>query len=223
MVDIKAVLVQSVTEFFPVSSGAHLLLFCKGIVTPELLHLGTVIPVLLYFRKELFKNFFTVALATIPAIIIGFLVKKYSSYTDMQDITKWGILLGALFMLFAELTPNATQKKISLKNATLIGFAQCLAFIPGFSRLGSTLSAGRLLGYDRVTTATFGFLLSMPTSLGAVILAKPSTDDLLFISPFIIIETIIGYISLWAFMKLNSRLFILLMVFYRLFLFWMLI
>ena len=222
---IKAVFIQSITEFFPVSSGAHLLLFCKDIETPELLHLGTIIPVLIYFRKDLFKNFFIVSFATIPVITVGWVIKQFSSYVSMQSFTQWGILLGTLWMLFAELTPKAFQKKISYKHAFLIGLAQCLAFIPGFSRLGATLSMARVLEYDRHTAATFSFLLSVPAALGAVILTHPSSKDLFMLSPFIFLETVLGYISLWIFMKIfikfDSRLLMFALIFYRFFIFWM--
>jgi undecaprenyl-diphosphatase len=223
VVTLKPILIQAVTEFLPVSSGAHLLLFCKGLVTPEILHLGTIIPTLIYFRRSLFPYFFRVSLGTIPTVLIGYFIKKYTSYTLMASFTKWGMLAGALFMLFAELTPNVTQKKVSFKNAFIIGLFQCLAFIPGFSRLGATLSAARILGIERNESATFSFLLSIPASLGAVVLANPPLNDLITLSPYLALETLVGYASLWSFMRCHNQFVILLLVLYRLLIFWWLL
>lgn len=219
----RAVLIQSVTEFLPVSSGAHLLLFCKGFVSPELLHLGTIIPVLIYFRRSLFKYFFQVVIGTLPVVCIGYLIKKYTNYSGMLYLMPWGVLAGVIFSLFSEMIFNASQKKVTFRNAFAIGLVQCFAFIPGFSRLGATLSAARLLGIDRETAATFSFLLSVPASLGAVVLSKPDMGDIIELIPYIFVEAAIGFVVLSLFMRLNSLWLSLMLNAYRLVIFWWLL
>ncbi|USO02221.1 MAG: undecaprenyl-diphosphate phosphatase [Alphaproteobacteria bacterium] len=224
MADLKAIFIQSVTEFLPVSSSAHLTLFTSGHLAPDLLHFGTLITVVIYFRNFLLQNFFKVCIGSLPAVAIGFAIKKILCI-DLYDpqFIKWGLLFGTIFMLFAEFTPSASKTNISIKNAFLIGLMQCFAFIPGFSRLGATLSAARILGYNRQSSAIFSFLLSIPASLGALVLSHPSTDTVIALSPYILLESAIGYIALAFFMKCHGQFLILALAFYRMLLFYMML
>jgi len=217
----KAICIQAVAEFFPVSSSVHLFLFTKGSLAPELLHLGTLLSVGLYFRKVLFQNFLAVCIGSIPAIAIGFMIKTLSIPLYTNSIIKWGLLFGTVFIIFAEFSKSTSKSKISIKDAFLIGLMQCFAFIPGFSRLGATLSAARILGYNRHSSATFSFLLSIPVSLGALVLSQPTLNQIFILSPYIIIEALIGYLALALFMRCNSQILMLGIAFYRMFLFYL--
>ena len=219
--DLRSVLIQAVTEFFPVSSSAHLFLFSKGSLAPELLHFGTIITVIVYFRKELWKHIFTVCIGSIPAIALGYMIKTFSVPLYEKEVIKWGFLLGTLFMIFAEFTTQTSKTKVSFKDAFLVGLMQCFAFIPGFSRLGATLSAARILGYNRSASATFSFLLSIPVSLGALVLSNTTLNTMLALSPYIALEVVVGYLALMVFMKCNSQLLMLALAFYRMFIFYM--
>lgn len=185
-------LVQGLTEFIPVSSSAHLN------ITHYLLHqdarqlpfdvfisIGTIISLAWYFFRD-WKALLTdprqkwllymVLLACVPAVLVA----VFSPIRKLEDTSKyftspfynglWMILGGVL--LFVADKVGAKKRPISnIKNgdAIIIGASQALALIPGFSRSGSTISAGLLLGFKREDAARFSFLMSLPISIGAVV------------------------------------------------------
>ncbi|MBR5598557.1 MAG: undecaprenyl-diphosphate phosphatase [Alphaproteobacteria bacterium] len=193
--------IQGFTEFLPVSSSGHLVLFAKyvsqidqGQAIDIALHLGSLIAVCLYFshtikemvyslwQQKFRPNFdvlgvkiaYFILIATIPAIIIGGVL----SFIGMEWIrnTKliaFLLIFYSILLLYAD-TSFSTQKTlqdISLKDALLIGFAQTLAFFPGTSRSGITITMGRFLGYNRSEVAKFSMLLSVPSILAAGVVA----------------------------------------------------
>lgn len=180
--------VQGVTEFLPVSSSAHLIIFPKllgwsdqGLAFDVAVHFGTLLAVLLYFKdtiismiRYLFKFgtqtnrlAWSIVLATIPVGIAGLIVKKLlpeSSFRSIDIITFSTIFFGVLLWYASkkESKNPISEYEISFKIAILIGIAQAFALIPGASRSGVTLTAGLLLGMGREAGARFSFLMSIP-------------------------------------------------------------
>jgi undecaprenyl-diphosphatase len=197
-------IVQGLTEFIPISSSGHLILFRNilgasdgGLAFDVALHAGTLLALLVYFFKDILKLLsaaqrpgperkllFCLAISTIPAIFAGVMLQEAA-----ESVFRSAVLVGvnlivvALIMLYAEhrarnrkLTANLHS--IGIKQALLIGGAQALALIPGVSRSGSTITAGLLLGLDRVAATRFSFLMAIPIVFGATakILLDPSTQ-----------------------------------------------
>jgi len=196
-------LVQGLSEFLPISSSAHLSLvpYVFGWEDPGLafdvaLHLGTLAAVLWYFRLEWValtragfeilstrkvetdeqRRALFIVIATIPGAIGGLLLQKYAE-TIFRDPTLTAvalIVMGTLLWAadrFAKQGRALTQLRWT--DALLIGIAQVFALIPGVSRSGSTMTAGRALGLDRTSAATFSFLMSMPITAAAAVIKVP--------------------------------------------------
>ncbi|MBR1826029.1 MAG: undecaprenyl-diphosphate phosphatase [Alphaproteobacteria bacterium] len=194
-------LLQGITEFLPVSSSGHLILFSKftafpdqGLAMDVALHIGSIIAVMIYFAPTLweiakgvwkcrfmpnFKNdgcqlFYLLIWATLPIIFAGAALKYYG--TDWLRNTKligWNILLyGILLWVIDSLALTARKiKMLEFKDAILIGLAQCLALLPGTSRSGVTITMARFLGMERREAATFSMLLAIPAILAAGLLS----------------------------------------------------
>lgn len=185
--------VQGLTEFLPVSSSGHLRLVPEvlGVQPPDLattavLHLGTLIAVLAYYRADLIwiaRNLRTdrlarrlvilLVVATVPAVVLGLLFE--SRVEQLQESTT-AVGLALIFTGFVLLIGEklATGKKVAEESRLLealgIGLAQAIALIPGVSRSGMTISAGSAAGLDRRQAARFAFLLSIPVILGGGLL-----------------------------------------------------
>ena len=177
-------IVQGITEFIPVSSSAHLILFSnlfnfnsENLIIDVSLHFGSFAAIIFYFRKEILnflKNkylFFLIILSSLPILIFGFLLTKLDLVNNLRNvqIIGWTTLLFGIILYFSDL--RATKKKIksdfSLRCALIIGFVQILALIPGVSRSGINISAARFLQFERSEAAKISFWLSIPT-LGAI-------------------------------------------------------
>lgn len=196
-------LIQGLTEFLPISSSAHLSLTPvilgwkdPGLAFDVALHFGTLIAVLWYFRKQWVeliiaaggilktrridtvdkKRVIFLILATIPGAIGGLLLEeKAETVFRAPTLTAialilMGILLWAVDRLSAQSRP---LDKMRWVDALVIGLAQVVALVPGVSRSGSTITAGRFLKFDRQSAAIFSFLMSMPIIAAAVVLKGP--------------------------------------------------
>jgi len=181
-------IVQAVTEFLPVSSSGHLVIFShflgwgnSSLIFDTMLHLGTGFALVAYFWKDLLgilKDLkglgLKILLGILPAGIAGFLLEDWfeSTFRSVEFVLLF-LLLGSLLMLIAEfwlqkrVKLGKEFKKLTLKSASLVGLFQILALFSGFSRSGSTISGGLLLGLNREEAARFSFLLSIPLVLGA--------------------------------------------------------
>lgn len=206
--------VQGITEFLPVSSSAHLVLVPhllrmadQGIIMDLAVHIGTLLAVLVYYRRDVWDMALAVldwrnperadarrlavyiALATLPAVLLGVVIHVCfpGGIRSLWVIAATTLFFGALMGL-ADRRP-ATVEKLNLRGAMIVGFAQALALVPGTSRSGITMTAGRFLGLSRVDAARFSFLLGIPATaaagfLGALDLLKSgdpalATDALL--------------------------------------------
>lgn len=188
-------LIQSATEFLPVSSSAHLIIVPylaswkdQGAAFDVAMHLGTLIAVIMYFRKDviniissaflIFKKetilnsniFLCLLVATIPALLFGFFIEVifHADFRNVKILAIMLIVFGIILFLVDKLKPqNKNMKQITLKDALLIGLAQSLALIPGTSRSGISITMARFLGFNREDAARFSMLLSIPTILAA--------------------------------------------------------
>ncbi|MEN8659202.1 undecaprenyl-diphosphate phosphatase [Marivita sp.] len=190
-------LIQGVTEFLPISSSGHLILLPnltgmvdQGQALDVAVHVGTLLAVILYFRSDvkivmsgvgrLIKGridtqgaFWALCLiiATIPVILVG-LALKLSGLNDLLRSTAvigWTMLLFGIVLYWADQTGPVVKRaeNWSLKDAIIMGLWQTLALIPGTSRSGITITAGRQLGYDRESAARLSMLMSIPTILAS--------------------------------------------------------
>lgn len=181
-------IVQAITEFLPISSSAHLLLvpWALQIADPGLafdaaIHIGTALALLVFFGKDFWRLIKTknkllwyIVVASVPAGLIGFFGDKFiektlhlSSFAPF--IVGVGMILFSLLLYYVDRVGRKVEqeKEITLRQSLFVGFAQVLAFIPGASRSGVTITAGLWLGFTREEAARFSFLLATPISLGA--------------------------------------------------------
>jgi undecaprenyl-diphosphatase len=192
-------IVQGLTEFLPISSSGHLVIFQKlfGLRPPVLfdilVHVGTLGAVVVYFRKELGKIILgiknrhstyidiclLVVVGTIPAAVVGLFLQKYI-YQIFDSLKLVGVALlitsGFLFstLWFKSLNrQNGQFKSLKWMDALFIGIFQALAIFPGISRSGSTVVSGLWRGLSRETAFQFSFCLAIPAILGALVLQIP--------------------------------------------------
>ncbi len=196
-------LLQGVTEFLPISSSAHLALVEfflgieeAGLVFDVVLHLGTLLGVVIYFRRDFILMFTALAwpqklgeetrrqrllalyicVGTIPAVVAGYLLKDVVETVFRAPILIAASLAGAglLLLLADKMGKHArSMKSLGLADAVVIGLAQAFALMPGVSRSGITMTAGLMLGLNRMSAARFSFLLSAPIILGAGVYNLP--------------------------------------------------
>lgn len=182
-------LVQSLTEFLPVSSSGHLYLLNflgiseQGVGLDVLLHLGTLFAVLIYFSKDILRIFLSLwpkrnkkmllnlICATLPVILIGlFLFNFLSEIRNPFFLAINSIFWGIILWLIDKYSPKGkTLNDLNFKGAFTIGCAQVLSLIPGTSRSGITITCARLMGINRKESARFSMLLSVPTIFAAVV------------------------------------------------------
>ena len=191
---------QGITEFLPVSSSGHLILFAKftnfsdqGLAMDVAVHVGSILAVMIYFARDIWKIlcgllktyflpsfanegsklFWLVIIASIPAAVVGLLLNNYGvDWLRDTKIIGWNILIFGILMWFADRYSLSVRKieNIEVVDALLIGCAQCLALVPGTSRSGITITMSRFLGIERREAAKFCMLLSIPTIAGAGVL-----------------------------------------------------
>ncbi|SEC10548.1 undecaprenyl-diphosphate phosphatase [Paenibacillus sp. GP183] len=233
-------IIQGITELFPISSVAH------GVITPfvfhwqlddqflkehflpyvVMLHLGTAVALLIFFRKEWIgiirsifqqkqmharKTLILIVIATIPAALIGLVLEKplrhiFSNVT----LTSIFLIVNGFILYFGEKRKERGTKEIhelKMSQALIVGLFQSLALIPGFSRSGASMTAGFWMGLKHEASARFSMLLATPIILGASIVELPklrhsNISGLLQISLMGgILSGIFAFISVWILMR----------------------
>ena len=211
-------IIQGLTEFLPISSSGHLVLTQEilgvkqpGISFELILHLGTLLAVLVYFRRQLvalIRSIFDsnlmqersmimfIIAGTIPAVIVGLFFKDYFEQAFGSPAFTSAMLIVTGLILFATKLVKKGDRQVTLLAAIIMGIGQALAILPGISRSGSTIATGMLFGVKPSDAAEFSFLLAIPAILGAVVL---KIDDLLAIDTALIGQYVVGTIFSFIF------------------------
>lgn len=196
-------LVQGLTEFLPISSSGHL------VIVPDLLgwdqpstafdlilHVGTLVAVVTYFRRDLFdivaaflrprpdaprqrRLGLLLVIGTVPAVVAGMLLESTfeSFFANPTDVAGFLLVTGLLLIVTGTMVEAAELAgrrrkgidELKVKDSVFIGLLQAAAIAPGISRSGATIAAGLFLGFNRETAARFSFLLSIPIIAGAAV------------------------------------------------------
>jgi len=184
-------LIQGLTEFLPVSSSGHLVLGkfllgaeMPGVVFELAVHFGTLMSVLIYFRKRvwgLIKAVYTPALeeerrmilylvlGMVPAVVIALIFKEFIKTAFAAPLMAAVFLVVTGIVLIVTAAFEKGLKNINAPRSLLIGLAQALAILPGVSRSGMTIAAGLFSGVKPIVAAEYSFLLSIPAILGAIV------------------------------------------------------
>ena len=230
-------IIQGLTEFFPVSSSGHLVLFQNlfGLKEPQILadvflHVGTVISLLVFLRRELrdllfglfrflkdpkntihdpqLRLIFFLILASIPTACIGYFFHDFfvSLFASLRAVGVALLLTGG-FLFSTRYTRERKQE--SFFHPILIGFLQGLAIVPGFSRSGLTIGGALHLGWKRGNAARFSFLLSIPAILGAAAFELKNVELGSLPWPLLIVGTLVsaatGFLALVYLVRVINR------------------
>ncbi len=245
-------IVQGLSEFLPISSSAHLVFTSnfykvfKNIPIAEqsteevfldiMLHLGTLIAVLIFFRKDVIeickalyfalktRNFsdhkaklgLYIIAGTLVTIALALPFNEVANHLVFHPALVGGLLIitgGVLFLSEYLAKREKRVNEVGLKQALLIGLAQGLAVLPGFSRSGWTIATGLFAGLDRQTAARYSFLLSIPIILGAsmvyplvkIDVQEAASYNWIAIAAGTVVSGIVGYLCIKYFMKFISK------------------
>ena len=246
-------IVQGLSEFLPISSSAHLVFtsnFYKVIKNIPIVqssneevffdimgHLGTLIAVLIFFRKDIMnilkamwhalknkdwsdkeaKLGLYICVGTIITIVLALPINEIAEKLVYKPAIVGGLLFITGFtLLYSEYKSKKLEKKtdnVDLKTSILIGLAQGLAALPGFSRSGWTIATGLFCGLDRITSARYSFLLSIPIILGAsmvyplvkIDIAEAVGYNWSAIIAGTVVSGITGYLCIKYFMRFISK------------------
>lgn len=184
--------IQGLTEFLPISSSAHLILFPwlmgwsdPGLAFDVALHLGSLVALLIYYWREWLTMVLSIVrpdppsrrllilliAASVPGAVFGLLLEKRAETTfrEHMAIIACTLALLGIALWIADVVGRNRKKldQLYLGDAILIGLSQALAIIPGVSRSGATITTARLLGIERQDAANFSFLMATPIIAGA--------------------------------------------------------
>ena len=195
-------IIQGLTEFFPVSSSGHLVLFQdylkitnEGASAEIIAHFGTLFSILLFYRSSFFSSineddFFNIktikllAISTIPAIIFGLIFdfEQFFNYSFVQ----YSLMANGFLIIFMSLLKNSFSFDLNLKSALLLGLFQSVAILPGISRSGMVISSALMLGLNKEKSIQYCFFMVVPIIILSIVY------ELLFSSGFQAINIVDG-------------------------------
>jgi undecaprenyl-diphosphatase len=235
--------VQGLTEFLPVSSSAHLVLAraffgwnvdegAFGLAFDVALHVGTLVALVVYFRRDLVaivaaapaamtaargpgKTARLIVVGTIPVVIVGLTVAKWlEEHLRRPPVIAVTLIVGGVWMLLAERmgSKDRTDESLSNAGAFITGVAESTALVPGMSRSGSTIAMAMLLGLTRESAARFSFLLGIPAIAAAaaneglhVLKAGVTPHDAALFLVGMVVSAAVGYLTIRYFLKYLAR------------------
>ena len=230
--------IQGISEFLPVSSSAHLIIVSSlyDLKTSSLLidislHLGSLLAIIFFFRKDLFdlknnqKLLKLIIIGSIPLIIFGYILHSAELIHLLRNIKviAWTTLFFGIILYFADqrkIDQNISSN-LNIKSILFIGLFQMFALIPGVSRAGITITAARFLNFNRVDSGKISFLLSIPALAGASFLGlKDLQNETLEINLLVIIAIVLSflfsYITVKFFLNYLNKFSLNIFVIYRL-------
>lgn len=216
-------LIQGLTEFIPVSSSGHEVLAAHFFGTGqdhlllEFINIGTVMALLIYFWRRIVEIVQDIAvrhnwrlarnilISAIPAGVVGFslasVIETSSFFFNPWVVCVMMLVVGVVMIVLEKLprlSPVEDGERLGIGRALVIGLAQVVALIPGTSRSGSTIIAGRLSGMSPAAAAEYSFLLSIPIMLGVLVkLASRASDRAYFVDnmPVILVSNAVALVS----------------------------
>ena len=211
--------IQGISEFLPISSSAHLIIVsslydlkASSLLIDISLHLGSLLAIIFFFRKDLFnlkqnqKLLKLIIIGSIPLITFGYILysTELISYLRNIKVIAWTTLSFGIILYFADqskISQNISSN-LNIKSILLIGIFQILALIPGVSRAGITITAARFLKFNRVDSGKISFLLSIPALAGASFLGlKDLQNESLEINILTIIAVILSFLFSYVTVK----------------------
>ncbi len=231
---LKLSAIQGVFEFLPVSSSAHLILFSKNqnLLIDLCLHLGSLLAILFFFRKDLInfnnnKKFLTkILLATLPVIFAGYLLYVTGIIYKLRsvEIIAWTTLIFGIILYISDKQKitKKIEKNFQNKSAIIIGIFQILSLIPGVSRSGITITTGRFLGFSRTDASKISFFLAIPalaasSILGIYDLGQEENNELNVMALIaVIFSFIFAYLTIKFFLHYIKKFSLTIFVIYRL-------
>ncbi len=230
-------IVEGITEFLPISSTGHMILVGsllgfegeKASVFEVFIQLGAILSVVILYRDKFIKMLRTgsswknsgltivhVAAAIVPVMGVGFVFHKYiKAYLFTPYTVIIGLIMGGVLMLAAEKMSKRLYTdnidKISLNQAFLVGLFQILSLWPGFSRSGSTIAGGLLLGLTRTAAAEFSFIIAVPLMFVACvydllkIFGSLNIADVQMLTIGFVVSFFVAYVSIIWFLKFLNK------------------
>ena len=204
--------IQGISEFLPISSSAHLIiasnlydLKASSLLIDISLHLGSLLAIIFFFRKDLLnlkhnQNLLKlIIIGSIPLIIFGYILHSTELIHLLRNIKviAWTTLFFGIILYFAD-QQEINQKityDLNVRSIIFIGIFQILALIPGVSRAGITMTAARFLKFNRVDSGKISFLLAIPALAGASFLGlKNISNETIEINVLVIIAIILSFL-----------------------------
>ena len=229
--------IQGISEFLPISSSAHLILVsslydlkASSLLIDISLHLGSLLAIIFFFRRELFdlkhnqKLLKLIIIGSVPLILFGYILYSTELIYHLRNIKiiAWATLFFGVVLYFADqrkIDQNISTN-LDVRSILFIGLFQILALIPGVSRAGITMTAARFLNFNRVDSGKISFLLSIPALCGASFLGLwDIPSEAIEINTLIIIAIIFSflfsYLTVKFFLNYINKFSLKIFVFYR--------
>lgn len=223
-------LIEGLTEFLPVSSTGHLIIFSHFLAKENdtfiksfevIIQFGAIFSVLVVYWKNFFstiqfyKNLFV---AFLPAAVIGFALRNFvNEWLGSILIVAWALIIGGVVLIASDyIFKNSVDEgksldKLTYKESLYLGFYQCLALVPGVSRSGATILGGLALRFNKKAAAEFSFFLAVPTIAAATlyksykIIPTITSDQILTLLLGCLLSFFIAIVAIKTFIKLVSR------------------